>query len=107
MTLLKGLPLGTYACIAADCPWRFATWSENNQTRAAANHYRLMSIEDLCALPVQHLAAEDSLLFLWAINTMIPQALQVMEAWGFRYSTMVFTWAKTTRNAQGTFAPKY
>ena len=44
-----------------------------------------MSISDLCALrpPV----ADDSVLFLWAITQSLPDALRVLEAWGFKYKS--------------------
>lgn len=83
-----------YATILADPPWRFRTWSESNQKKSAKNHYSLMELDDIKALPVGELAAENSILFLWACNPMIPHALAVMDAWGFKYKTVALTWAK-------------
>lgn len=96
---------GRFGCIAADPPWRFETWSRKNQTRAPS--YDLMSVADIKALPVAEIAAPDSVLLLWAINSMIPDALDVMAAWGFTFKTIGFTWAKTTRRSAGSFAPSY
>jgi N6-adenosine-specific RNA methylase IME4 len=90
------LQRAAYAVILCDPPWRFVTWSAKGQTRAAANHYDVMRLEDIKRLPVVDLAADDCALFLWAINPMLPQALAVMDAWGFTYKTVAFTWAKTT-----------
>jgi N6-adenosine-specific RNA methylase IME4 len=102
-----GLPWGEFAAICADPPWRYVTWSEKNQTRSAAQHYGVMTIDDICALPVADLAARDAALFLWAVNPMLPHALRVMEAWGFKFSTMAFTWAKTTTKTEWSWAPKW
>lgn len=90
-----------YGAILCDPPWRFRTWSETNQHKAASKHYDLMTLDDIKALPVAAFAADDCALFLWAINPMIPQALEVLAAWGFVYKTVAFTWAKqtTTGNA--------
>jgi N6-adenosine-specific RNA methylase IME4 len=55
-----------------------------------------MTLDDIKALPVQTLAARDCVLFLWAIDTHIPEALEVITAWGFRYKSVAFTWVKTT-----------
>jgi N6-adenosine-specific RNA methylase IME4 len=46
-------------------------------------------------------------LFLWITDPMLPQGLEVMEAWGFRYSTVAFTWAKVSRSSEATWAPKW
>jgi N6-adenosine-specific RNA methylase IME4 len=55
-----------------------------------------MSIEDICALPVGDLAAPDTFLFLWATGPHLRQAFDVLDAWGFAYSGVAFTWAKLT-----------
>ncbi len=96
-----------YGAICADPPWRFQTWSEKNQTRAATQHYQVMPLDDVCGLPVRDLAAPDCALFLWAVNPMLPQALRVMESWGFEYKTVAFTWAKTTTKTDRSWAPKW
>jgi N6-adenosine-specific RNA methylase IME4 len=66
-----------------------------------------MTMEDILALPVAELAAPDAVLLLWAINSMLPQGLKVMEAWGFTYKTVAFTWAKTTPSSEASWAPVY
>src|SRR5262249_60897643 len=82
-----------YGVIMADPPWRFATWSDTRQFKAASQHYPVMDLTDIKALPVAELAAPDSLLFLWAIQALLDQALSVMEDWGFKFKT-AGTWAK-------------
>jgi N6-adenosine-specific RNA methylase IME4 len=70
--------------IYADPPWRFEPWSRiSGMDRAADNHYESMSLEEIKALRVP--AAPDCVLFLWATQPMLPQALEVMAAWGFTY----------------------
>ena len=56
-----------------------------------------MSIDKLCALPVETLAAKDCLLFLWATFPMLPEALQLIRAWGFTFKTVAFVWLKQNR----------
>jgi N6-adenosine-specific RNA methylase IME4 len=43
------------------------------------------------------LAAEDCCLFLWGTRPMLPEALEVIAAWGFTYKTEAFTWIKVNR----------
>lgn len=85
-----------YGAILADPPWRFRTWSETNQAKAASRHYKLMELDDIKKIPVADMAADNCALLMWACNPMIPQALEVIEAWGFKFKTVVFTWAKQT-----------
>ena len=56
-----------------------------------------MSIDKLCALPVETLAAKDCLLFLWATFPMLSEALQLIRAWGFTFKTVSFVWLKQNR----------
>jgi len=58
-----------------------------------------MDIEAICALPVADIAAKDSVLFLWATFPMLPEALRVISAWGFRFRSVAFVWLKQNRKA--------
>ena len=62
-----------------------------------------MSINELCALPVAELAAPDSALFLWATFPQLPEALRLIEAWGFTYKSVAFVWLKKNRKADSWF----
>lgn len=101
------LPEGRFSTIAADPPWAYRTYSKKNQTRSAENHYATMTLEDIAALPVASVAADDCVLLLWATNPMLPQALDVMKAWGFTYKAKAFTWVKTTPKTNESWAPNY
>lgn len=58
-----------------------------------------MSIDELCALPVKRLAEKDCLLFLWATFPQLPEALQLIKAWGFTFKTVAFVWLKRNRKS--------
>ncbi len=89
-----------YNIIYADPPWRY----ENKGGQGVAeNHYPTMSIDDICALPVAEIAAKDSALFLWATFPMLPEALRVINAWGFKFKTVAFVWLKQNRVAKTWF----
>lgn len=107
VSLLDGLPKKHFGCVVADPPWRFRSWNETNQHKAASRHYDLMTTHDIASLPVAEYAADDSVLLLWVSNPMLPQALWVMAAWGFEYKTVAFTWAKTSRTTQASWSPKW
>ena len=83
-----------YSIIYADPPWHYETYSKKGQGRAAESHYPTMSLEDIKSLPVSKIAEKDCALFLWATFPCLQEALQVIEAWGFRYKTVAFVWIK-------------
>lgn len=52
-----------------------------------------MSLDEIKNLPIDDIADENAHLYLWCPNGMIPEALEVMKSWGFKYKT-VLTWVK-------------
>lgn len=86
-----------YGLIMADPPWAFIARSPKGDGRSASRHYAVMGLAGIKALPVADLAARDAILLLWAIDPMIPQALDVGAAWGFTFKTVGFYWTKRTR----------
>lgn len=101
-----GLLRGGYRALVADPPWSFQSYTAAVGTRAAARHYRVMGLNDLMALPVPDLAARDSHLFLWTTGPHLPQALRLMTAWGFTYSSLAMTWIKLRRNHSGAWSER-
>ena len=98
-----GLETGKYRVIVADPPWHFrartalqvGNWTSR---RDAEKHYAVMGADDIAAMPVKQLAAADAHLFLWTTGPCLRMAFDVIEAWGFRYSAIAFTWVKLKRS---------
>ena len=57
-----------------------------------------MSIKDICNLPISALADKDCILFLWTTYPMLQEAIQVINAWGFKYKTIGFQWVKLNKS---------
>lgn len=89
-------PPGGWPVILADPPWSFATFSGGKvPQRAATPHYQVMTLDALKALPVASVAASDAMLFLWVLDSMVPQAIEVAAAWGFaRWIKVGINWTK-------------
>ena len=85
------LPKGKYQIIYADPPWEY---DRTIGQGVACEQYPLLNLEEICNLPTGDLAAEDSVLFLWATFPKLKEALTVIEAWGFKYRTLGFSWIK-------------
>jgi N6-adenosine-specific RNA methylase IME4 len=97
----ESLRANDYGALLVDPPWHFAVRSTKGTGRGAVSHYNVMSFGDLCALPVAALAADDTALFLWATDPLLPRALDLIDAWGFVYKTVAFTWVKPTIAGNG------
>lgn len=96
-------PLGGWRLISADPAWHFRartvlTKSNWVSRRDAEKHYPVMDLDDIKALPVPAMAAEDCHLFLWVTGPILEKAFEVIRAWGFRYSAIAFDWIKLKRN---------
>jgi ParB/RepB/Spo0J family partition protein len=81
------IPQGLFNVIYADPPWQY----DLSLRGSPEEHYPVMATETICDLVVP--AAKDSVLFLWATNPKLEEALQVMKAWGFTYKTNL-VWVK-------------
>lgn len=83
----NGLKFGT---IYADPPWLY----DNQGTRAATgNHYGGMTVDELCAMPIKELAADDAHLHLWTTNAFLFDCPKIFEAWGFEFRSSL-VWCK-------------
>lgn len=99
--------MGKYQTILIDPPWKqkagvplagykvvdgVQIWNRQvNITRDLA--YPSMSIEEICSLPVNDLAADDAHLYVWCTNAYMPHVFEIIKKWGFKYSTTL-VWAK-------------
>jgi len=94
----KGLVYKGYRAILIDPPWKYLTWSKKGMGRSPDNHYKTMTIEELMAMPIRDLAYRDCVLFMWVIDSHTELAFKLLEAWGFKFKTIGFYWAKTNKD---------
>lgn len=85
------LPDGPFDVLLADPPWEYH-FSET-ATRTVENQYPTLSLEAIRALPVAAISAPDSVLFLWSTSPKLGEALSVLSAWGYTYTTSL-VWVK-------------
>lgn len=79
-----------FGTIYADPPWLY----DNQGTRASTgNHYDGLTVDQLCALPVADLAADDAHLHLWTTNGFLFDCPRIFDAWGFEFRSS-FVWVK-------------
>jgi N6-adenosine-specific RNA methylase IME4 len=87
-----------FKTILADPPWQFT----NKTGKIAPEHKRLsryatLGLADICALPVSDVCERTAHLYLWTPNALLPEALQVMQAWGFSYKSNII-WHKLRKD---------
>lgn len=89
-----------YRTIVLDPPWEYERASGLGGKRAAADHYPTMTNAQIAALPVPDWSEPTAHLYLWVTNPRLfaepgdglgPR--QMLDAWGFRYVTLL-TWHK-------------
>jgi N6-adenosine-specific RNA methylase IME4 len=98
-SLLDAIPVGRkFGAILADPPFAFATYSAKGEGRSPQRHYRCEPIAELYKLPVADFAADDCYLFVWVPPPHTPLVEPLLEAWGFAFSGLAFTWVKTNKN---------
>ena len=82
-------PASTFSAILADPPWDIL----QRGSKGASEHYPLMTVDEIAALPVGRLASTNAHLWLWVTNGTLFAGKHVMEAWGFTYRSTL-TWVK-------------
>lgn len=87
-----------YKIIYADPPWRNP--KSGVKARNNEKHYPSMATEEICKLPVGRIASSDAILFLWVVFPCLPDAMKVIQEWGFEYYGLGFDWCKV--KADGT-----
>jgi N6-adenosine-specific RNA methylase IME4 len=85
------LPKEKFNVLLADPPWRYE--HSISSSRDVENQYPTMSLQDICDLPINELAHDNSILFLWATSPKLEEAMKVIKSWGFEYRTFM-VWVK-------------
>lgn len=98
-------PNKRYRAIYADPPWQYKqTGGPNGKRGMASAHYETMTLEQIKALPVRKIIADDGCaLFLWATPPLLPEAIDTMRTWGFEYKGVAFNWIKLNKKSQSLF----
>lgn len=89
---------GTYRIIYADPPWAYGNVRGDTTYTSQEDKYPIMPTEKICAIDVKEHTWDNAVLFLWATSPiLIPDAQEVIKAWGFNYKTS-FIWDKMAHN---------
>jgi N6-adenosine-specific RNA methylase IME4 len=91
-----------YQIIYADPPWKTKSFKEKKDGMLSRElPYPQMSDSDIADLNIKGIAADDSILFMWCIDSRIPMAAELMAKWGFEYKCVGFVWCKKAKTTEG------
>ena len=94
-----------YNIIYADPPWEYKESGSGN--RVVKAHYNTMNIEDIKNMPINKIAEDTSILFLWVTFPRLKQGLEVIESWGYQYYGLGFDWVKISKNGKPSWGMGY
>lgn len=102
-SVFPALPDAAFDVLYADPPWNYRGQLQHNgaggrDTGGAERHYATVTLGALQRLPVQSIAADNSLLFMWSSSPHLDQAIALGKAWGFDWATVAFVWNKCRTN---------
>lgn len=91
---LINFPKEKYEIIYVDPPWsvrRGPSWSSSQKSKLLP--YPTLSIKEIKEIPIEKISEKNSHLYLWVINKYLKDSFEIIEEWGFKFSSMV-TWCK-------------
>ena len=89
-----------FRIIYADPPWSYNDKCEAGAVQSGGvevRHYDVMSIDQLCDLPVEEITEKNSVLFMWVTSPLLDECFDVIKSWGFKYKAS-FVWDKVSHN---------
>lgn len=87
-----------YNIIYADPAWQFSNKKTGGSMKSgAASQYNVMTLDDMKAMAVDEIAADNCVLVMWWVGAMPQEAIDLTRAWGFTIKNMNgFVWEKLT-----------
>lgn len=85
-----------YDILYIDPPWHY--YGSKTKHAAAGKHYDLMSLAEICDLPITDMMSGSSVAFVWATGPRLDYAIQAIQAWGLHYRGVTYVWVKTRQD---------
>jgi len=98
-TVFEPLPDHKFPILYADPPWYYKDKGRAGK-RGAEQHYPCAPTSDLITLPVSKIAQPHSVMFMWVTVPFFTHGFLLMNAWGFKFNTVAFTWIKEGRTGK-------
>jgi len=84
-----------YKTVVIDPPWNVCCNLTNEKFYRTGRKlpYAVMKDAEILAFPIDNFADDECDLFMWTTHTKLPLALEILQAWGFKYHALL-TWDK-------------
>lgn len=92
ITKTVNLPDAKYRIVYADPPWSYGN-TQPDYFKEQRDHYPVMSLSEICAMPIKDITLDDAVLFLWVTSPILEESFEVIKSWGFKYKAS-FVWDK-------------
>ena len=83
-----------YQIIVADPPWQIQKIKKRVRPNQIEMDYPMMTLDEIKNLPVESIADDKCMLFVWTIDKYLFNTKSVVESWGFNYH-LTMAWDKT------------
>lgn len=93
LTRVQPIPDGPFSAISIDPPWDWGDEGDVDQLGRAKPTYITMPFPEIKRLPILSRSKPDCHLYLWITNRSLPKGFELLDAWGFRFITLL-TWGK-------------
>ena len=91
-------PKKKYNIIYADPAWHFQNYNNAKAQTNPERHYKTMTMKEIVNLPVNEIADDNCVLFMWCTDPLLHKQIPIVEKWGFQYKTVGFHWVKTNKD---------
>lgn len=98
------LPAAKYATLVIDPPWPVKFRPRKDRPNQIRMPYSTMELDEISALPIRELLADDAWVFCWTLSQFLPQTFEIVEDWGCRYRETM-TWRKTSQHSLNVGVP--
>ena len=95
-------PTRKYEIIYADPPWSYYNDSSASPDCTTVKGmrrppYSVLATAEIKKFPVEQIAADNSILFMWTTDYHLGRCIECMSAWSFTYKTVGFAWQKLNK----------
>lgn len=105
-----------YKTIVIDPPWKYGAWGKGSKKCYFAPFkgnrapipmpYETMTVAEIMALPVSELMDQDCEVYLWVTQKYLPDAFEILKAWGLIYcQTLVWCKMPMGKGQGGVYCP--
>lgn len=80
-----------FSLAVVDPPWNWQPYSDKGDGKAPPYSRMGASLHDV---NIGDILEKDAIVLLWVIDSMLPEAMKIVESWNLQFRTVAFYWTK-------------